>query len=96
MSCISQEDVEAHHIMHTEFLVGMRDMWAKSYRETAFLRDIPRLIKRTQVQTSDFAFHGPFADETTVDAIYAVLSLVSTDMDFDREQVESIRKSMPR
>jgi hypothetical protein len=98
MSCINQEDTAlAAPAANTEFLRGMRNMWHKDYSDTAFLRDIPRLIKRTQVQTSNFEYHGPFAEEESkVGAIFSVLEVIAQDTNFDADKMSMLRNSISR
>ena len=96
MSCLRHEGIHEPEIVNTEFLEGMRDMWAKNYQDTAFLRDIPRLIKRTQVQTSDFMFHGPFVEESTVDVIFTILTLVSADIGVNVDTIHEIKNTIGR
>lgn len=84
MSCINKNTDEPPLVVATsnaEFLKSLRQSWDRPYTESAFLKDIPRLVKRVQVQTRDGALHGPAAEDTSkVEAIVALVELISREL----------------
>ena len=99
MSCINQktEDPLVRATSNAEFLKNLRESWARPYEESAFLRDIPRLVKRVQVQTRDGVLHGPQAEDTSqVEALVALVELVSRELGEEEAAVRAIRCSLDR
>mmetsp|Transcript_2097 Transcript_2097/g.3266 ORF Transcript_2097/g.3266 Transcript_2097/m.3266 type:complete len:201 (+) Transcript_2097:46-648(+) len=97
MNCLknSKEDFVAQRLFDNQrFLNGLRASWAADYRDSAFLKDIPRLIKRVYVQTTDFRTHTPPLEDSKVEAILSVLDVISSDTGFDLDKMTMIRNSI--
>jgi len=94
MSCINQKTDEPafQATSNAEFLSSLRSSWSQPYQESAFLKDIPRLVRRLRVQTADGVLHGPCADDLSKpEAIVALLEQVSTELAVEQETVSNIR-----
>ena len=99
MSCINQNSDEplALATSNAEFLNNLRQSWDRPYAESAFLKDIPRLVKRVQVQTRDGVLHGPAAEDSSkVEAIVTLVELISRELCTDEAAVRDIRRSLDR
>lgn len=100
MSCINQKednDQAVHATTNSEFLTSLRRSWDEQYQKSAFLRDIPRLVRRVHVQTRDGVLHPPSADdESKVEAIVRLLELISAGLGVEQEAVQSIRCRLER
>jgi hypothetical protein len=89
--------LETHErITNEQFVASLREAWSSDYRESAFLRDIPRLIKRTQIQTSDHEIKGPFGEDDKVEAILKTLEIISVDTNFDQNCLNAIREELSK
>ena len=83
-------------ITNEQFVLSLRETWCSDYRETAFLKDIPRLIKRLQIQVKSCELYGPFLEENKVDAILKSLEIISQDIQMDSTQILMIREELSR
>jgi hypothetical protein len=83
-------------ITNEQFVMSLRDAWSSDYRQSAFLRDIPRLIKRTQIQTSNYEIKGPFTEDDKVEAILKTLEIICEDTNFDQHRLEIIRGELSK
>lgn len=99
MSCLNQkvEEPLLKATTNEEFLSDLRESWECPYDRSSFLKDIPRLVKRVQVQTSDGVIHVPASEESdTVGAVVALVELVAADLGVESEAVSEIKKSLER
>lgn len=101
MSCINKDEDEplVQATSNKEFLESLQKTWQRSYLESAFLKDIPRLVKRVRVQTKDGVLHGPAAEETSkVEAIVSLVELISRELGLveDEQAIAGIRNSLDR
>lgn len=99
MSCINKDEDEplVQATSNKEFLESLQKTWQRSYLESAFLKDIPRLVKRVRVQTKDGVLHGPAAEETSkVEAIVSLVELISRELGLveDEQAIAGIRNSL--
>jgi hypothetical protein len=98
MSCLKIEE-DTPHVVRTsndQLVSSLKDMWEADFRESAFLRDIPRLIKRTQIQTSDFEIHGPYVEDSKVWSIMKCLETISNDMCCDQDHIATLKENIPQ
>ena len=101
MSCINQKkkDEEPEHksTSNEEFLRSIRGSWERHYSESAFLKDVPRLVKRIQVHTRSGACHGPVAEDAPkIEAIVQLLELISKELSSEEEVVRELRQKLER
>lgn len=97
MSCINQKSDEPvfQATSNAEFLANLRNSWSEPYQHSAFLKDIPRLVRRVRVQTVDGVLHGPCANEVPkAEAIVALLELISTELGVEQNSVRNIRSNL--
>jgi D-alanine-D-alanine ligase-like ATP-grasp enzyme len=83
-------------ITNEQFVLSLRETWCSDYRETAFLKDIPRLIKRLQIQVKNCEIHGPYIDDHKVDAILKSLEIICQDLQMDSTQIQAIREELSK
>jgi hypothetical protein len=101
MSCINYKTdeplVQTAATSNEEFLKSLRESWASPYEDSAFLKDIPRLVRRVQVQTRDGVLHGPAAEESSkVEALVWLVELLSRELGAEEEAVRAIRGMLDR
>ena len=101
MSCINQkkkdEEPEQKSTSNEEFLRSIRGSWERHYSESAFLKDVPRLVKRIRVHTRSGACHGPMAEDAPkIEAIVQLLELLSKELSSEEEVVRELRQKLER
>jgi hypothetical protein len=100
MSCINQnvgDPVLYQATSNEQFLKQLRESWERPYEESAFLKDIPRLVRRVHVQSKTGAMHAPPGEEVSkVEAIVMLVELVSGELDVEHEAAREIRKEFDR
>lgn len=97
MSCIKQKIEEPFAPLTTnqDFLLNLRETWQRPYTDSAFLKDIPRLVRRIKVQTSDGTIHCLASQGSSkLDAIVALLDILANDMGREIETVQTLRESV--
>jgi hypothetical protein len=83
-------------ITNEQFVLSLRETWCSDYRQTAFLKDIPRLIKRLQIQVKNCEIYGPYLDDNKVDAILKSLEIICQDIQMDSTQIQTIREELSK
>ena len=84
----------SERITNEQFVTSLRETWKTDYRQSAFLRDIPRLIKRTQIQTSNYEIQGPFLEETKVNSILKTLEVIAIDRNNEIDTLNEIKQEL--
>lgn len=103
-SCLGQqkekeEEYEGGNTTNEDFLQSLRRSWEEPLSPSSiFLKDIPRLVRRVQVQskTDPSVWFGPFMEGTKIEAIVALVATVSRELDAEKEAVELITNRLER
>lgn len=62
MNCLKANEVVEMQ-PDVPFVDHMRELWNEDFRQSAFLKDIPRLAKRIQIMTSRQIIHESNTDQ---------------------------------
>lgn len=100
MSCLNNkvDEPPARGTTNAEFLSTLRDSWEAPYDHTSFLKDIPRLVTRMQIQTRDGVMYTPASsvdgESGKVRAVAELVELVSAGLGKEREAASEILSSL--
>jgi hypothetical protein len=110
MSCLSQKEDPPSPAASSNamLLADLRRGWARPYTHSAFLKDLPRLVRRVRVETCDGVTHGPCCGESEsesegggggvgkAEAVLRLLEVVSAQLRVEETAVRALRLRLDR
>ena len=107
MSCLSQKEDPPSPTASSNamLLADLRRGWARPYTHSAFLKDLPRLVRRVRVETCDGVTHGPCGESEgegggggggKAEAVLRLLEVVSAQLRVEETAVRALRLRLDR